>query len=330
MERSLYIFSNGRFQRRGNTLYFEGEKGNRYIPVESIRDIFVFGEIDFNKKFLEFLSQHEILLHYFNHYGYYMGTIYPREHYNSGHMILRQAAAYLDTTLRRELAGRFVEGAYQNIRRVLRYYRNRDHPIEPHIQAVEASAQEIKEAQDIPALMAAEGHMRDRYYSAWDTIIADPDFAFESRSRRPPRNRLNALISFGNSFLYTAILSEIYKTHLDPRIGFLHATNFRRFTLNLDVAEVFKPIVVDRAIFTLVGRKVIQADSFVFSDEGVVMTPTALQAFVEELERRMQTTIEHKRLKRKVTYRRLIRMELYKLEKHLMGEEEYKPFVSDW
>jgi len=104
------------------------------------------------------------------------------------------------------------------------------------------------------------------------------------------RRHLNVLTSFGHSIIYTVMLSEIYKTHLDPRIGYLHTTNFRRFILNLDAAEIFKPIIIDR----------------------------------------LETTINHKSLGRSVSYRRLLRLELYKLEKHLMGEQTYEPFVASW
>ena len=87
--------------------------------------------------------------------------------------------------------------------------------------------------------MAIEGNIRDIYYDGFDKIINDELFEFKRRTKRPPLNRLNSLISFGNSLLYTCVLREIYKTHLDPRIGYLHTTNNRRFTLNLDVAENF-------------------------------------------------------------------------------------------
>ena len=110
--------------------------------------------------------------------------------------------------------------------------------------------------------MGIEGNIRDMYYKAFDSIINNKDFVFQERTRRPPKNHLNAMISFGNSLLYVLVLSEIYKTHLDPRIGFLHTTNFRRFTLNLDVAEIFKPIIVDRVIFTLISKKIIQINDF--------------------------------------------------------------------
>ena len=161
-------------------------------------------------------------------------------------------------------------------------------------------------------------------------ILGKAEFAFEQRTKRPPKNYLNTLISFGNSLLYTIILSEIYKTHLDPRIGFLHTTNFRRFTLNLDVAEIFKPIIVDRVIFTLIGKNMITKDHFEKGMEGLLLKEKAQKVFVEEMENKLKTTFNHRNLGRNVSYRRLIRLELYRLEKHLIGEEEYTAFVARW
>ena len=178
--------------------------------------------------------------------------------------------------------------------------------------------------------MALEGNSKEEYYRTFDVILDNPDFVFEKRTRRPPKNNLNTLISFGNSLIYTVVLSEIYKTHLDPRIGYLHATNFRRFTLNLDVAEIFKPIIVDRLIFSLVGKKVITAKDFEKDMGGILLKDSARKRFVEELDVRLRTTISLRRMNRKVSYRRLIRLELYKLEKHLLGETSYSPYVSQW
>lgn len=89
MKKIVYIFSDGELKRQDNTLKFYCEETNRYLPVEDISDIFVFGEVNINKKLLELLSQKEIVMHYFNYHGYYMGTFYPREHYNSGYMTLK-------------------------------------------------------------------------------------------------------------------------------------------------------------------------------------------------------------------------------------------------
>ncbi len=115
MKKSVYIFNDGEFKRKDNTIYFESENGSKFLPVENINDIFVYSETDFNKKFIEFIAQKEILVHFFNYFGYYVGTFYPREHYNSGYMILKQAEHYLDTEKRLKLAKSFVVGAARNM-----------------------------------------------------------------------------------------------------------------------------------------------------------------------------------------------------------------------
>ncbi len=318
-------------KRKQNTLYFETAEGKRkYVPVENTGEMMIFGEVTINKKLLDFLSQQEIILHFFNYYGYYLGSFYPREHYNSGYMILKQSEFYLDKGRRIKLAKKFVEGAVSNIKRVLSYYQNRGADLSLYINQIEKLESLIANQEDINELMAIEGNIREIYYDSFSRIISDENFKFEERTRRPPRNRLNALISFGNSLIYMVSLSEIYKTHLDPRIGYLHTTNFRRFTLNLDVAEIFKPILADRIIFYLLNKKMIKPSHFIKALGGVSLNEKGRKIFVEEMEKRLTTTISHRDIGRKVSYRRLIRLELYKLEKHLLGEKEYKPFVAQW
>ena len=330
MKKTLYIFNDGEIKRKDNTIYFETDKNKRYIPIEDISDIFVFGELTLNKSFLTYISQKEILMHFFNYYGYYSGTYYPREHLNSGYMILMQAEHYLDENKRLIIASKFVDGSSQNMLNVIRYYKNRGKDLEDIENAIVSLQEKIPYCEDTNHLMAIEGNMRDMYYKAFDEIIDDEDFTFEKRTRRPPKNELNALISFGNSLLYVLVLSEIYKTHIDPRIGYLHTTNFRRFTLNLDVAEIFKPIIIDRIIFTLIRKNMITKDDFEPDMGGILLKEKGKKTFVEQFDKKLVSTIKHKELGRNVSYRRLIRMELYKLEKHLIGEEKYEPYISRW
>jgi len=331
MKRSLYIFSDGALRRKNNTLYFESEGVQKFIPVENTSEIYIFGEVELNKRFLEFLTQSEIILHFFNRYGYYVGSFYPREHLNSGYMILKQAEHYLDTQKRLFLARTFVEGSYKNMRQVLKYYQSRGiDELERYIQQMENLFGSVFNINDVNSLMAMEGNIRQTYYSAFDLIIGKDDFKFEKRSKRPPKNALNTLISFGNSMMYTVVLSEIYRTHLDPRIGYLHTTNFRRFTLNLDVAEIFKPIIVDRLIFSIISKNMLKPEHFEEDLEGIVIKDDAKKLFIDELEQRLSTTISVKNIGNYVSYRQLIRIELYKIEKHLMGEKEYQPYVTQW
>lgn len=330
VQKTLYLFSGGVLRRKDNTLCVETEDKARYFPVENVRDVMVFGEVEFNKKLLEFLHEHEILLHFFDFYGNYVGTFYPREHYNSGFMILRQAEHCLDPEKRLWLARRFVDGALANLLQVLEYYRNRGKEVGTFVEAIRELKARVSECGSTEELMAMEGNARGYYYDALNAILGDGPFAMKRRTKRPPTDPLNALISFGNSLVYVKVLSEIYKTHLDPRIGYLHATNFRRFTLNLDVAEIFKPILADRVMLTLVGRRVIGEDDFEPRGGAVLLKEKGRRKYVEEFEQKLQTTFHHRALKRNVSYQTLIRMELYKLEKHFLGEERYEPFVSRW
>jgi len=339
MKKPIFLFSNGELKRKDNTIYFEveGEQSlKKFIPVENTAELHIFGEVGLNKRILEFLSQEGILIHFYNYYGYYTGSFYPREHYNSGMIILKQVEHYIDNSKRLFLAKKFVQGALENIKRNLEYYNNRSSELGEELDKIETFINKImdigNEGNDkaIEELMALEGNAREIYYQCFDKILKDENFSFESRSKRPPQNKLNALISFGNSLVYTYTLSEIYKTHLDPRIGYLHTTNFRRFSLNLDIAEIFKPILTDRSIFKLINKGMLSEKHFMKHLEGIYLSEEGKKLFVQEMEERMQTTIQHRKLGRKVSYRSLIRMELYKLEKHLLGDEIYEPFVIWW
>nr|WP_277995818.1 type I-B CRISPR-associated endonuclease Cas1b [Thermanaeromonas toyohensis] len=319
MQKTLYLFASGRLRRKENTVCVETEEQVKYFPVENIRDIYVFGEVDLNKKLLEFFHQHEIILHFFDYHGHYIGSFYPREHYNSGYMVLKQAEHYLDAEKRLFLARQFVAGSLANIIQVLRYYANRGKEIAHYLEAIdEFNRSGLASCHTIEELMAIEGNARNYYYESFNVILEGCPFVIDGRSKRPPADPLNALISFGNSLVYTKMLTEIYKTHLDPRIGFLHATNFRRFTLNLDMAEIFKPILADRVLFSLVGKRMIGPNDFERHGGGVFLKEQGRRTYVEEFEAKLQSTFYHRRLKRNVSYQTCLRLELYKLEKHLI------------
>lgn len=192
MKKPIYIFSSGELKRKDNTIYFENEDGEKkYIPVENTSQIYVFGEVDINKRFLELLTKTEIVLHFFNRYDYYAGTYYPREHQNSGYMILKQAEHYLDGNKRQTIAKEFVRGALRNIQQVIKYYRNRGKNLGDIEEGIKTLVEKIPACTCIEELMAIEGNTRDLYYESFDYILEKPEFSFEKRTKRPPRNYLN-------------------------------------------------------------------------------------------------------------------------------------------
>jgi CRISPR-associated protein Cas1 len=330
MKKDIYIFNDGELKRKDNTLYFLSNEKKKYLPVEEINNIWVYGEVDVNKKFLDFAAQKEITIHFFNYYGYYSGTFYPREHLNSGEVILRQAQFYMDYDKRLDLAKRINTTAIKNILVILKYYNNREVDLEEEIQKLNINLNKMDEAQSINELMAFEGNIREEYYGCFNKILKNDDFKFTVRSRRPPKDRINALISFGNSMIYTSVLSEIYQTHLDPRIGYLHSTNMRKFSLNLDVAEIFKPIIVDRIIFSLINKRILTVNDFEDKMKGIILNENGKKKFVSEYNDKMASTIKHRNLNQYVSYKRLIRLELYKIQKHIVENEEYKGFIAKW
>ncbi|MEM3489885.1 MAG: type I-B CRISPR-associated endonuclease Cas1b [Nitrososphaerota archaeon] len=329
MKKNIFIFSSGELKREGNTLCFISGALKKFVPISEVSSIFIFGETTFNKRFLEFISSNEVTLHVFNYYGYYVGSFYPRTHYNAGYMTLKQCEHYLENSKRVELARKFVEGGLKNMLKNLMYYNNRGVELSQSMRFLGDCLEKLERVERIDELMAIEGNAKEEYYISFNEILKDESFSYKRRERRPPKSRLNALLSFGNSLIYVTILGEIYKTHLDPRIGFLHASNFRKFSLNLDVAEIFKPIIADRVIFSLVNKRMLDDSCFAKELEGIYLSEKGRRIFIQKYDEKLKQVVSFKR-GRRCSYQRLIRLELYKIERHLIGEQEYQPFVSQW
>ncbi|PQJ26851.1 hypothetical protein BSZ35_18135 [Salinibacter sp. 10B] len=308
------------------------------FPIESAESIYCFGEIDVNSKLVSFLSKHHVPLFFFDYYGNYTASLYPKEHLLSGRLTVEQVRHHTNQERRLRLARSFVEAALANIRRVLRYYASRleegTEGIEEAIRKIESIKKRAQEAEGPATLMGLEGQARRRYYRTWPTLLggAGENFSFERRSRQPPSNPLNALISFGNSLCYSVALRQLYHTALDPTVSYLHEPGDRRFSLALDLAEVFKPLLVDRAIFRLVKTRQIQPDDFEERLGGVYLTESGRKTFVEHWDERLRQTIEHRRLERKISYERLVRLDAYRLTRHLCAPEDdpYEGFEMWW
>lgn len=128
----------------------------------------------------------------------------------------------------------------------------------------------------------------------------------------------------------TRCLKAISQTQLNPTISYLHTPGERRYSLCLDVSEIFKPIIVDRTIFKVLNKREIQPSHFDSRLGRCLLNNAGKKIFVRALEERLGETIQHKSLKRKVSYKHLVKLECYKLAKHLLGIEEYEPFKMYW
>lgn len=320
-KKNYYILSEGILKRKENTIYFVNEKGKKPIPINKVYSIYAYGQITFSSQVMSLLSKNGVPIHFFNYYGFYSGFYYPRETLLSGDLLVKQADYYLNIQKRLELAKLFVEGAANNILKVLAYYK-----IENNIKE---TLSELNSTNKITEIMNIEGRIRSEYYSKFDEILPD-DFKMEGRSRQPPKNMINSLISFGNSMMYSTVLTELYNTQLNPTISYLHEPSERRFSLSLDLSEIFKPIFVDRLIFYMVNKRMLSKKDFNEDLNCCLLNDKGRNKFIKEYNKRLEKTIKHKKLKKNVSYQRLIRLEAYKLKKHILGIEKHDPFVSWW
>ena len=338
MKKTYYLFNPGHLERKDNTLRFtpieedenglEHEAQPRYLPVETISDLYVFGSLTANSALYNFLGQNDIAVHFFDYYENYSGSFMPKDFLLSGRMILAQTAYYQDKKKRIVIARKFIEGAAYNMVKNLKYYNNRGREMEPIIKMIEDYASKIPNALAVDELMGLEGNIRMAYYDAFNLILND--FEMGNRTKQPPGNEVNALISFGNMMCYSQCLRAIHQTQLNPTISYLHTPGERRYSLSLDISEIFKPLLVDRVIFKVLNKKELQEKHFDKKLNRCLLNENGKKIFVKAFEERLNETIQHRTLNRSVSYKHLMKLECYKLSKHLLGMEEYKPFKMWW
>lgn len=334
MRKTYYLFNPGRLSRKDNTLKFTpvdeaGAEGQpKYIPVEGISDLYVFGSLDANSALYNFLGKQQVSVHFFDYYEHYTGSFHPKEYLLAGKVFVNQVLHYHKKDKRMLLAQKFIEGAAFNMLKNLRYYQKRERDLEASINCIEAFAEQVPSCTQISELMGIEGNIRQNYYEAFDHILND--FTMGTRSKQPPLNEVNTLISFGNMMCYSLCLSQLYHTQLNPTISFLHEPGARRYSLALDLAEIFKPILVDRTIFRVLNKKELKSSDFSPELNRCVLKESGKKAFVKAWEERLNETIQHRTLKKHVSYKHLVKLECYKLSKHILGMEEYKPFKIWW
>ncbi len=326
MGSTRYITSMGELTKKDNSICFRKNNKNVYIPVENTKEIYCMNEVTVNTKILDFLSKNNIIIHFFNYYEGYSGTYYPKNKYNSGKLLINQVKKF--DSERMVIAKSIVRGIGINISEVLyHYYKHDKKEVKYTIDWIRKEFfNKINDTTNINQLMCVEGELWERFYRDFRYFLPE-DFIMNKRVKRPPDNPINSLISFGNSLLYTKTISIIYNTHLDQRISYLHEPSERRFSLSLDISEVFKPIIVYKTIFDLINNRKIKVDKhFDKNLNYCLLNYEGRKIFIEAFEKRIESVFEHPRLKRKVSYKTAIKLDCYKLIKFIMEDKEFIPF----
>ena len=316
----------GELKRKDNSIAFRNKKGNFYIPIEDTRELYCMNEVSLNTKFLDFVSKAGVVVHFFNYYEGYSGTFYPKEHYVSGNLTLKQSEAYVK--YREIIAKEIVKGIGKNMHEVLyHYFRHGKSELKEYLDWLRKDFENlVNKCEGIKQILSIEGRVWLKFYSSFKHFLPE-DFVLNKRVKRPPDNPINALISFGNTLLYTKTISAIYNTHLNQTISFLHEPSESRFSLSLDLCEVFKPILVFKTIFELVGRKKLQVTKhFDKSLNYALLNENGKKIFIEAFETRLNETFKHANLNRQTTYKNAIKLDGYKLIKMFTEGEVFRPF----
>jgi len=325
MYKSYYIVSEGKIIRKDGTLSFVSydETITQDMPVKTISDIFVCGTTELSYDARVLCSKEGIQIHYFNRYSYYLGSFVPKEPRFNPKLLMKQIEHYKDDEKRLELGKLIISSAFKNINRNINYYSKDKISVTKYFN-INKILIDIENTTNINHVMLVEAKYRKEYYSYFPSIMGLSDFV---RDCPNSADIVNILLNFLNSLLYSIILSEIYHTNISPIISYIHEPTENRYSLVFDISEIFKPLIVDRLLFRIINEKIITSDDLT-NDNSL------LEASVKNIfkiwDKEIMKTFYHRELKRYVNYRELIRLELYKLEKHFMGEEKYNPFVCWW
>lgn len=343
---NLYLTKPGKLKRSGNALQFiifESDEENlncenetpldedeavvakKNLPVEVLDSIYLFNEVRLNTKLLNFLSQKRIPVHIFNYWGSHAGTYMPHAEQFSGDLVIEQGVAFRDMARRMAICRAISLSKIHNQLSVLQYYARKKSGIYGIIDEIKELRSSAQSAEHPEQLMGYEGLAGRKYYSSWYIWLKEVEKGF-ARRYRPPDNPVNAMISFLNSLLYAACVSELYRTALYPGISYMHAPQSRRFSLALDLVEPFKPLMVDRLLFRLFSRNEVGAKDFLPYGNGVLLSDSGRQKVVKAWDEQLRKTVSYPALKRSVSYRQLLRLDCYKLIKHLLEGKEYKPY----
>jgi len=322
-----HLLQDGVLNKKDYSLLFENQDEKHHIPVEVVEQLNLYSEVILGTAVLKTLAEKQIRCAVFNKYGTLEGYFIPAGYGKGANALLHQCTLYNDKERRLETAKRMELAGIHNMRSNLRYYKKKKDNVvlKDTINELSMCMNEIETGNNVNALLLVEARARQKYYTCFNSILNNNDFSFVKRTKQPPEDKINALISFGNTLLYNQFLHFIWKSQLNPQIGVVHASNQRSYSLNLDFADIFKPIIVDRVIFSLINLQQIKEEDFETNQSGgIYLNKRGKKIFLQEFEEKLEdcVTIQGK----KVSYRRLMEMEVQQFQKHVLNGEKYKPY----
>ncbi|MFQ5859059.1 MAG: type I-D CRISPR-associated endonuclease Cas1d [Anaerolineae bacterium] len=312
-------------------------KRKQRIPLMKIDQVVVQGDATITSPALRALLEQRVDVCFLTYHGRFVGRLTPA--YSKNSLIrIEQHRAHNDIVRRSKLAARFVAGKLSNMRTLLlRYNRKLNdraianaadsiHGVVNQVQALQNNS--VDEVEDrMGTLLGLEGAGTAFYFGVFDRLVQG-DVAFNGRSKRPPTDPVNALLSYAYTLLMHQVSSAISLVGFEPYVGFLHTSQYGRPALALDLMEEFRPLIADSVALTLINNSMLKAKDFNEELGAYRLTDRGRRIFLTKFEDRMQTTIRHPVFKYKATYKKCLELQVRLLAKYLTGEiPEYVPFL---
>lgn len=329
MKKRFYIFSSGILQRQDNSLVYITKKGKEYIPIYQTESIYVFGSCTLNKAVFQILSEYNIVLLFFSYYGRYIGSYLPRQNY-IGQITQLQIELFKDKNKVFQYQKEIIYTSIYNMIAVLKYYQKKRQIKFEQTEQLQSINEDVLalELDKQNKLLILEARSKQIYYSTFNQIIKNNDFKFVTRSMYPPRDSINAIMSYGYALLYGVIETSLYCSHLLPHLGIIHGQTKSENSLKYDLADIFKPILVDRLIFRMINKKQLSLDYFTSKNDATYLSKEGSILFIEEFENTLKSTITV--ANRKLSYRSIIKKEIYKIESSLKNKSKYIGYKMRW
>jgi len=320
----------------GNVNLLVEQKSIAKVPLNNLEGICTFGYQGISPALMEECLERKIGLSFFNQYGRFrarvVGTI-------DGNVILRKTQYRWSDDEHHCLiiAQSFITGKLYNTLHLLKQFR-KSHAMRIDLNALDEvigylrdRLSDLKNVSNMESLRGIEGECASRYFRIWDHLILQQkdSFYFHSRSRRPPMDRTNALLSFAYSLLANEVTSGLEGVGLDPFVGFMHRDRPGRRSLSLDVMEELRPVMADRFVLNLINRKQIQPDDFIVKENSAcLLTNNGRKKFFQLWQEQKEVMIEHPFLKEKIKWGLLPHVQSLLMARYLRHDlDVYPPFM---
>jgi CRISP-associated protein Cas1 len=324
MKTKYYLYHSGKLKRQDHSLVYTYQEKKVFLPIGQIDIIYIFAQIDINQNVIKLLNKHKVMIFFFTFNGQFIGKYLPHQ-LQSGKHIIAHALFVHDEERRQALAKSIILGSIKNMIFIIKYYQKKKRIKEYVIQNIQSVMKKVSDTHDFRKLLMLEAETKKIYYATFDSIILNTDFHFQSRSFYPPQNEVNALMSFGYAMLYSRLESSIHRSRLSIELPFVHGHSKQNSGLHHDIADIFKPIFVDRLIFQMINKKMVWLEHFENRSNGVYLNKAGMTMFIAQFEDYMKKTI--KLGKKHYSYRQLLSKEVHKISRFVHDEQVYKPFV---